>query len=229
MPIGLSLAKGLHIAGIVRDVRARGLLVEPRPTIYTQAGDRGWNGTQPRTTYILRVAATSVRVGSWERVIHGVDPFAVVLDSGDIQARLDRSIRNRTFATLVVGLFACASLLVAAAGLGSVVAYTVVTRTREIAIRLALGATGERVTGLVVFDAMTAGACGVAGGVLASVRLSRALESLLYGVRPADPMTLLVEPDLHAHLVGRVARFKYGDLGDRSVAPRTRTGMTRGR
>ena len=65
---------------------------------FTRRRDRGWNGTQPRTTYHPACRGDLVRVGSWERVIHGVDPFAVVLDSGDIQARLDRSIRNRTFA-----------------------------------------------------------------------------------------------------------------------------------
>jgi len=90
----------------------------------------------------------------------------------------------------VVGLFALGSVLVTALGLAGIVAYTVVKRTRELAIRLALGATGANVTRLVILEAVAAGVCGVMAGVIASVWLSRTLESLLYGVRPADPATL---------------------------------------
>jgi putative ABC transport system permease protein len=188
-PVGevLSYGRDYRVVGVVRDVRSRSLNLPPRPEIYVQTG--GWLGAQPQTTYVLRVAGDS-RVASWERVVRDVDPLAIVLDGGSIRARLDRSVRDRTFATLVTGLFALASVLVAALGLAGVVAYTVVKRTREIAIRLALGATVESVRRLVVRDAVTAAACGVSSGVIASVWLSRALESLLYGIRAADPMTL---------------------------------------
>lgn len=71
-------------------------------------------------------------------------------------------------------------------------AYTVVKRTREIAVRLVLGATVEGVRTLVVREALTAAGCGVSIGVIASVWLSRALETLLYGIRAADPVTLLL-------------------------------------
>jgi putative ABC transport system permease protein len=191
-PIGhvLSYGRDFRIVGVVRDVRARGLSLQPRPGVYAQVG--GWGGAQPQTTYVLRVADNAAAVASWERLVRDVDPLVVVLDSGAIGERLDRSVRDRTFATLVVGLFALASLLVAALGLAGVVAYTVVKRTREIAIRLALGATGEGVTTLAVRDALTAATCGVVAGVIASVWLSRALESLLYGIPAADPTTLLL-------------------------------------
>lgn len=189
VPIGevISRDRDLRVVGIVRDVRSRRLSVPPRPGIYEQAD--GLNGAQSQTTYVLRVADSSVPV-AWERIVHDVDPLAVVLDGGTIRQRLDRSVRDRTFATIVVGLFALSSLLVAALGLAGVVAYTVVKRTREIAIRLVLGATVEGVTTLVVRDALTAATCGVAGGVIASIWLSRALESLLYGIHAADPVTL---------------------------------------
>jgi len=118
------------------------------------------------------------------------------------ETRLARSVRDRTFATLVVGLFAAASLLVTALGLAGVVAYTVVKRTREVAVRLTLGATHRRVTWLVVREALTAAVCGAIGGVIASVWLSSALESLLYGIRAADPTTLLLAA---ASLLGIVA------------------------
>jgi hypothetical protein len=134
----------------------------------------------------------SVPVASWERIVLAADPLAIVLDSGDIRLRLGRSIRDRTFATLVVGLFALATLLVAAVGLAGVVAYTVAKRTREIAIRLALGATVDDVRRLVVRNALLPATCGIVGGIIASVSLSRVLEGLLYGIHPTDPSTLVL-------------------------------------
>jgi predicted permease len=189
-PMGhvLSSERDLRIVGVVKDVRARALNLPPRPGIYIQ-DDRATLGART-TTYVLRLAGASMPAVSWERIVRDVDPLAVVLDSGAIAARLDRSVRDRTFATIVVGLFGLASLLVAAVGLAGVVAYTVVKRTREIAIRLALGSTSDGVTSLVVRDALMAGTCGVVAGVVASVWISRALESLLYGVPAADPVTL---------------------------------------
>lgn len=194
MPIGVALqssggftdGRPVPIVGVVRDVRFRGLSVTPMPTVYEVGSDLFGAGGSV-TTYVGRGA----RVGEWERIVQGIDPMAVVLDAGAVRERLDRSVRDRTFATLVVGLFALASVLVTALGLAGVVAYTVVKRTRELAIRLALGATGPDVTGLVIRETVTAGTCGVVGGIIASLWLSRALESLLYEVRPADPITLL--------------------------------------
>jgi hypothetical protein len=192
LPIGdvISRDRDFHIVGVVRDARMRGLSVPPKPVLFMQTG--GWAGAQRQTTYVLRVADGSGASGSWERIVRDVDPLAVILNAGSIRERLDRSVRDRTFAALVIGLFALSSLIVAALGLAGVVAYTVVRRTREIAIRLVLGATIEGVTSLVVRDALTAAACGVTGGVIASIWLSRALESLLYGIRAADPLTLVL-------------------------------------
>jgi predicted permease len=190
-PIGRVVFRGkdLRIVGVVRDVRSRGLTVQPKAGMYEAAQ---WLGAQPYTTYVLRVVGDSVPVASWERIVRAADPLAIVLDSGDIRMRLDRSIRDRTFATLVVGLFALATLLVAAVGLAGVVSYTVAKRTREIAIRLALGATIEQVRRLVVRDALIAATCGMVGGVIASASLSRVLDSLLYGIDPMDPSTLVL-------------------------------------
>jgi predicted permease len=191
-PIGdvLSYGRDFRIAGVVRDVRARSLSLPSRPGVYVQEG--GWPGAEPLTTYVLRVTDNSVPLASWERIVRDVDPLAVVLDSGAIRTRLDRSVRDRTFATLVIGLFAVSSILVAALGLAGVVAYTVVRRTREIAVRLVLGASVESVTTIVVREALVAAACGVGSGMIASVWLSRALENLLYGIRASDPTTLLL-------------------------------------
>lgn len=146
MPIGEWLVSneiGVPIVGVVRDVRARGLSQEPRPTVY-EIG-HSFLGAIALNTYVIRVAGTP-RVGEWERIVADVDPMAVVTDGGAVRERLDHSVRDRTFSTLVIGLFATASILVISLGLAGVVAYTVVKRTRELAVRLALGATGSGVT-----------------------------------------------------------------------------------
>lgn len=188
-PIGRLLPpRGVRVVGVVRDVRTRGLSVAPKPGVFLHAG--GWTGSQPETTYLLRIAKNSGQVGSVEHVIRSVDPLVTVLDGGSIRALLNRSIRDRIFATLVIGLFSIASVLVSAVGLAGVVSYTVAKRTREIAIRLTLGATIAAVIKLVVREAVIAGVAGIAVGVIASVWLSRALESMVYGIHAADPLTL---------------------------------------
>ncbi|MEO8484389.1 MAG: FtsX-like permease family protein [Acidobacteriota bacterium] len=192
-PIGrvVTLVGGrtVTIAGVVRDVRARGITVQPRPAIY-QVGAAAWS--RGPVTYVVRFGDTPSSRTGWKTVVQQVDRMAVVLDSGSVGERLGRTIRDRTFATLVVGLFAFATVLVTALGLAGIVAYTVVRRTHEIAVRLAIGATRRRVIALVLRDALAAGTCGVAGGLIASGWLSKGLESLLFGVRPADVATLLL-------------------------------------
>jgi hypothetical protein len=180
------------IAGVVRDVRVRSLGTTPGLEAYEVGGDTAWSGSQPLATYVLRVTAGTSGLAAWERAVRSADPLALVLDSGTIGDRLGRSIRGRTFASLVVGLFALAAIVVTTLGLAGIVAYTVVKRTREIAIRLALGATGPGVTRLIVGDTLLAGALGVVAGIVASVWLSKSLTSLLYGVPPADPSTLVL-------------------------------------
>jgi hypothetical protein len=175
--------KTLPVMGVVRDVRTRGPALPSRPTIFEVSED--WRSPDAMVTYVLRVAGRS-SPAVWERLIHDVDPHAIVLESGMVGERLGRAILERTFATVVVGIFAAATIMVTALGLAGVVAHTVVKRTREIAVRLALGATAGAVTRLVVRDAIVAGACGVAGGAIVSVWLSGTLQSLLYEVSPTD-------------------------------------------
>ncbi len=192
-PIGaaLSLVGGrtVTIVGVVHDVRARGLTVPARPAIY-EVGASNWR--RGMVTYVVSFGDEAQARTGWRNVLQQVDRMAVVLDSGSVGDRLGRLIRDRTFAALVVSLFALATIVVTALGLAGVVAYTVVRRTHDIAIRLAIGAGRRRVVALVVRDALAAGTCGVIGGLIASIWLSRGLDSLLFGVRPADTAMLLL-------------------------------------
>jgi ABC-type antimicrobial peptide transport system permease subunit len=92
--------------------------------------------------------------------------------------------------TFVGTVFASAALVVCLAGLGAMVAFTVARRTREIAIRMTLGATPALARRMVIQEALLSAAIGIALGLLAGGVLSRSLSRFLYGVQPADPATL---------------------------------------
>jgi predicted permease len=100
------------------------------------------------------------------------------------------SLAERRFTMLVLILFAAAALLLAAVGIYGVVSYAVVRRTQEIGIRAALGASRQRIVGLVLRQGMKPVVIGMAVGVVTALVLTRFMVNLLYGVRPADPLTL---------------------------------------
>jgi ABC-type antimicrobial peptide transport system permease subunit len=99
-------------------------------------------------------------------------------------------VKPRVFATLVLSLFAAAGLSVCAAGVGGIVSFLVARRTREIAIRTAIGAEPRHVRALVMRQALAASAVGLVVGVAVGRWLSRSLESLLYGVQAGDWWTI---------------------------------------
>ena len=93
------------------------------------------------------------------------------------------------FALFVLGAFAVLAVVLAAIGVYGVVSYATARRTREIAVRLALGADGRRIVGLVIRDGLGWTAAGIGAGVLGALGLSRYLSSLLFHVGERDPMT----------------------------------------
>jgi ABC-type antimicrobial peptide transport system permease subunit len=99
------------------------------------------------------------------------------------------SLNTRRFNLVLVGIFAGSALLLAIAGIYGVLAYSVARRTREIGVRIALGATSSGVLGLVLRQSMLTAAAGVAAGMLGALVLMRLARSLLYEISPADPLT----------------------------------------
>jgi putative ABC transport system permease protein len=90
---------------------------------------------------------------------------------------------------LVVGVFAAMAVLIAAIGIYGVLAYSVTQRTREIGLRIALGARREGVVRLIVKEGMTVAAIGIGTGLVGASALGRAVNSLVYGLAPRDPLT----------------------------------------
>ncbi len=107
---------------------------------------------------------------------------------------------------LLLAAFACVALTLAAAGVYGVISFTTSLRTREIGVRLALGASAHSVSQLVVGRALALGAIGVALGTLGSYAAGRAIESMLFGVAPFDPLTVSA---VGALLLGVTATASY--------------------
>ncbi len=177
------------IVGVAADTFDIALDTPPEPTVFVPL-DKPAVGY--RITYVLRLDDTRLQLADLiRREVGAVNRDAVVVDGSSLRDRLLESVRRRSFATLVLVCFAVAALGVTSAGLIGIVTFVVARRTREIAIRLALGATTGQVRRVVMGEAVGAASAGVAAGVILGRWLSRALESLLYGVTPGDwTMTL---------------------------------------
>jgi putative ABC transport system permease protein len=107
---------------------------------------------------------------------------------------VDRSVAQPRFTVLLLLAFGGAALLLAAVGVYGVISYAVAQRTREMGVRLALGARGADLVRLVVGQGLGLAAVGVAIGVVAALAASRVLGALLFGVRATDPVTFVAIP-----------------------------------
>jgi len=137
-----------------------------------------------RTTGDPKALTSAVRAAMRELdkdlPLYGIKPVADVIAD---------SVAPRKFNMLLLGVFAGLALVLAAVGLYGVMSYAVSMRTREIGIRMALGASQKRVLGLVVGQGLILTGSGVAIGLIASFFLTRLMTSLLYGVNPTDAIT----------------------------------------
>lgn len=189
-PIGRSVQIGSDpsvVVGVAKDSLRRSLDESPGPAVF-----RLIDQTVPalRVTYVT--SGGNNGVGELEPLFHRISPGAVLMDGSTLRARLARTIQNRSFATLIVCLFAVATLAVTAAGISGVVGYIVTRRTREIGIRMAMGATRTQVTWLVVAESCRAVLLGGAVGLTAVAWLTDIVPSVLYGVSSGDSATIVV-------------------------------------
>jgi putative ABC transport system permease protein len=199
-PIGKRFAFGgmdavnptLTIVGVVGSVRHRALVSDARPEVFLAYRQQPF-----RTRWTMNVAVKTDRPDLAETLAPALRHRVRSLDA-DVPVRfrtldevVEGSVADRRFTMAVLSSFAAVAVLLAAVGIYSVLAFSVARRTREIGIRMALGAEARSVVGLLLRGGLKAVGIGVAVGLAGSFVATRALTSFLFGVEPLDPSALV--------------------------------------
>jgi len=174
------------IVGVVGDMRSHRVTRDPRPEIYLSHGQQG-------ATYmavLVRLAPNAPDVlPAIRREVQAIDPNVPLRRIEMLEETVDRQFGPARFYMLLLGIFACVAVALAGIGLYGVVSYLVSQRTREIGIRIALGAASGDVLKMVLTQGMRPAVAGILLGVGGAYWGSRVLQALLYNVEPGDLTT----------------------------------------
>jgi putative ABC transport system permease protein len=177
-----------QIVGVIANV-AQDDLAEPPPPVIYYPNDQG-----PSTymTYILRTAGSPAAfIGTAASALHEMDPQLPLIQpkTMDLYTSEAPAVFLRRYPSYLIGSFATLAITLAMIGLYGLISFTVLQRTREIGIRMALGAQPADVLGLVLKQGIGATVIGIAVGIVAGIALTRTMASLLFGVKPTDGLT----------------------------------------
>ncbi len=175
----------LTVVGVVADVHEYGLDAPPRPTVYVDLFQR------PRpaiTLTMLTDSDTQTVTTSARRILQELSPETPA-EFRTFSEVYSASLGSRKFNLILIGFFGAVALLLATAGVFGVMAYSVSRRTREIGVRVALGARSRDVLSMVMGQGMRTILIGIVIGLAGSLALSRVVASLLFGVTATDPLT----------------------------------------
>ncbi len=174
------------IVGIVRDLKYARLDADAGPEVFTHYKGRRLFGV----TLALRIVGDPIAAApTITKALGAIDPTQSLFAVKTVEQRLEESIASRRLNLLLLGTFALVALVLVALGIYGVVAYAVAERTREVGIRMALGAERRAVVALMVRQVMTGVAAGLVVGLPAAMLATRLLEDLLYDVPPTDALT----------------------------------------
>jgi putative ABC transport system permease protein len=186
--LGGSEGNWYSIAGVVQNVRHLALGTDPPAEVFTSY----LQDPAPYMTLIVRAVSDPASLAAAVRgKVLEVDRNQPVFDVATMQQRLSECVAPQRFNTLVLGIFAGMAVMLAAVGVYGVMAYSVAQRTHEIGVRMALGAQRQDVVKLVLRHGVLLVAFGIGLGVAGALGLTRFLSSLLYGVKPTDPLTFI--------------------------------------
>jgi predicted permease len=191
-PIG-KLAQGVgdgdtRVVGVVGDVHESGVETASSPEVYVPATQNEPAGAElvVRSSLPLDVLTPGVM-----SILRSINPGQPAVEFRPIQSIVDRSTSPRRFFAILVGLFAALGLLLASLGIYGVISYSVTRQTQEIGIRMALGATRERVQMDVITKTLRLAIAGIIVGTIASLAVAKGISSLLFGTEPTDPLTFI--------------------------------------
>jgi putative ABC transport system permease protein len=181
----LDLAAGMReVVGVAPDVRHEGLETGPKPEMYVP--DR--QGPEREMNLVIRAAVDPASLATSARgAVYAIDPDQPVVNIKPMSRLLADSVAKPRFNFLLLTVFAAVALILTVTGVYGVMSYAVAQRTREMGIRLALGARGKDVLKLVIGQGMKPVGAGVALGLAGAFALTRVMEALLFGVSATDP------------------------------------------
>jgi putative ABC transport system permease protein len=178
----------LEIVGVVGDVRQSGLDTQPDPEIFRPAAQE----LDSAMAIMVRTAADPVQSMPAVRArVAALDRNLPLQRFGAVEASLGAGLARRRFSTLLLGLFACLAMLLAAVSIYGLLSYWVTSRQQEIAVRLALGASPPRILCWTSFQALRLAIVGVAFGALGGWVSARLLKDLVFGIQARNPETLV--------------------------------------
>jgi putative ABC transport system permease protein len=179
----------VEVVGVVANVKLTSVTEEPQPQLYRSMDQQPW----PLASFLVRTAGNPVDVvGTMAAAIRSLDSRLPVMQLVTMDDHIDQQLLLPRMGAGVLTGFSFTALVLAALGLYAVVAFAVGERTREIGIRIALGARGSGIVWTVIRGMMLTVAAGVAVGLLAAVGAAQVMSSVLFDVSPTDPATLFV-------------------------------------
>jgi predicted permease len=205
-PIGRRLVTGpgsgqLTIVGVVGNVRASELGEPPRPMIY-RCICQGGNRFLSRMKFILRTTGDPRNaIRDAEGQVYAVDRKQPVFEIKTMDQRLSDALAPQRFDLLLIGAFAAIAIMLAAAGVYGVMSYLVTRRTREMGIRIAMGAKPADVAALLIKESAVLAVVAVLIGLAGAWALTRYAKSLLYGISALDATTFAITPIVLAIIV----------------------------
>jgi putative ABC transport system permease protein len=220
-PVGQRVFAGgrlVEVVGVVEDIRQFGLDQAPAPQVYGLAIGAG------RGYYAMRShVPPATQIANVRSVVQRLLPRAGLHNVATMDQIIASSITRRRLYAVIMGSFASIAALLAVVGLYGTIAYSVASRSREIGIRVALGARPVRVLGMILREAGTVAAIGVSLGLGGAISFTRSLDSMLFDLTPLDPATYVAAVSLFVavSVFAAVAAARHAATGDPLTAMRS--------